>query len=298
MKLQAVSALCASVALVALFPAVSPAQSEDAAALPNVIRIYREQVKPGKDAAHEKVEASFSRMLAKYKYPAYSLGLNVMAGPSEAWFIEAHPSFASIGESTKAIGENAAMKAEFDNLDALDGELRANLRSMIAVLRPALCYNAGRFMTDLQKSRYLSAEIMRIRPYRDMEFAEGGRQVIAAYEKAGIDASIAIYRVVAGAPGGTYLVFSPMKSLATLDEEPDRMRAVTDGMGGRDKMQAVMSGAREVIASAETYILAINPKMSYVSKEFAAGDPDFWMPKTAKAVKPAVKPAAKSGAGL
>jgi hypothetical protein len=30
--------------------------------------------------------------------------------------------------------------------------------------------------------------------------------------------------------------------------------------------------------------------MSYVSKELAAGDPDFWTPK---ATKPAAKPAAK-----
>lgn len=297
MKLQAVNALCASVALAALFPVVSPAQSEDAAVLPNVIRIYREEVKQGKDAAHDKVEASFAKMLAKYKYPAYSLGLTMMAGPSEAWFIEAHSSFASVEETLKVMDGNAAMRSEFDNLEALDGELRANMRSMLAVLQPGLCYNAGRFMSDLQKSRYLSAEIMRIRPYRDAEFAEGGRQVTAAYQKAGIDQSIAIYRMAAGAPRGTYLILSPMKSLQTMDEAPDRMRALADGMGGRERMQAVMRGASEVIASAETYVLAINPKTSYVSKEFAAGDPDFWTPRTAKPVKSAAKPAVKSGAG-
>ncbi len=26
-------------------------------------------------------------------------------------------------------------------------------------------------------------------------------------------------------------------------------------------------------------IFAFNPKISYVSKEFAAGDPEYWMPK-------------------
>ena len=31
----------------------------------------------------------------------------------------------------------------------------------------------------------------------------------------------------------------------------------------------------------ESLLFAIDPKMSYVSKEFAAGDPEFWTPKPA-----------------
>ncbi len=38
----------------------------------------------------------------------------------------------------------------------------------------------------------------------------------------------------------------------------------------------------------ESNIYAFNPKISYVSKEVASADPDFWTPK----VKPAAKPAA------
>ena len=39
----------------------------------------------------------------------------------------------------------------------------------------------------------------------------------------------------------------------------------------------------------ESTLLTINPKMSYVSKEFAAGDPDFWTPKPVRAARPARK---------
>ena len=44
----------------------------------------------------------------------------------------------------------------------------------------------------------------------------------------------------------------------------------------------------------EATLLTINPKMSYVSKEFAAGDPDFWTPKLARAARPASKGTDKS----
>jgi hypothetical protein len=34
-----------------------------------------------------------------------------------------------------------------------------------------------------------------------------------------------------------------------------------------------------VVQSSESLLFAFNPRMSYVSKDFAAGDPDFWIPK-------------------
>ena len=46
----------------------------------------------------------------------------------------------------------------------------------------------------------------------------------------------------------------------------------------------------ESYLNVESHIYRFNPKMSYVSKEFAAEDPDFWTPKL-EAVKAA--PAAK-----
>ena len=35
----------------------------------------------------------------------------------------------------------------------------------------------------------------------------------------------------------------------------------------------------DTIASSEALLFLLNPKMSYVSKDFAAADPGFWNPK-------------------
>jgi len=295
MKLRSIGcAFCASV----LFVTVFQAAAQEAPALPKVLRIFREEVKQGKGAAHEKSEAAFVKMFGKYKYPAFALGCDVMAGPTEAWFFEAHDSMMSIQNVVGMVEKNAAMRTDFANLDGVDGELRTNSSTMIAVLRDDLSYRASQFAQELPKTRYFAMTIMRIRPFTDTRLAELGKQVIAADEKANIEVPVAIYQVVSGGPGGMYLLFSPMKSLETMDGVPARSKAMMTAMG-MEKAAALYKNASEVITGTQVLLLAVNPKMSYVSKDIAAQDPDFWTPKPAiTSAKPAApKPAEKPPAG-
>jgi hypothetical protein len=296
MKLRSIGTLMASVLSVTVMQAV--AQEAQAPGLPPVLRIFREEVKQGKDTAHEKTEASYVMTFTKYKYPAYSLGCNVVAGPSEAWFFEAHPSMMSIQKVNELVDKNAAMKSEMANLDSLDGELRSGSTTMIAVLRTDLSYRGSEFAKELGKTRYFSVGILRIRPFTDMRFAEVAKQVIAADERANVEVPAAIYQVVSGGPVGTYMIFTPMKSLQTMDDVPERTKAMMAAMG-MDKMAALYKNAGEVVTGMQTLLLSINPKISYVSKEMSAQDPDFWTPKSAgNTTKPAApKTAEKTGAG-
>lgn len=295
MKLRSIGcAFCASV----LFVTVFQAAAQETPALPKVLRIFREEIKQGRNAAHEKSEASWSKVLGKYKYTAHSIGCDVIAGPTEAWFFEAHDSMMSIQNVVNMAEKNAAMKADFANLDGVDGELRTNSSTMIAVFRDDLSYRARQFAQELPKTRYFAMTIMRIRPFMDARFTELGKQVIAADEKANIEVPVAIYQVVSGGPSGMYLVFAPMKSMETMDEAPARSKAMMASLG-MDKAAALYKNAGEVITGTQVLLLAINPKMSYVSKDMAAQDPDFWTPKPAlTSVKPAApKPAEKPPAG-
>ena len=66
---------------------------------PPILRIYVEQVKPGKGPAHQKAEAAFPRAFARANYPAHYIALDAMSGSSECWFLEAHSSFAETEKS-------------------------------------------------------------------------------------------------------------------------------------------------------------------------------------------------------
>ncbi len=292
MKLRTIGALCASVVFVTGFQAIA----QDAPALPPVLRIIREEVKQGKDTAHEKTETNWAKMAAKHKYGAYYLGCNVVAGPSEAWFFEVHDSFKAIQGTDDAREKNAAMKADLTMAASMDGELLVNSNTMIAVLRPDLSYRAAQFAQEIPKMRYFNMTIARIRPFTDMRFAELGKEVIAANTKANVDVPTAIYQVVSGGPAGMYLFFQPMKSLETMDSYPARSAAMMQAMG-MDKMMALFKNAGEIVVGTQSLLLSFNPKMSYVSKEIASQDPDFWTPKAAMTAKPAPKAQEKTGGG-
>src|SRR5260370_27608148 len=78
---------------------------------PPVIRVYVEQVKPGKNAAHEKSESAFARTFAKANYPAHYIGLSPMTGPNETWFVEAPGSFPHLAKAEKS-GDAPGLNAE------------------------------------------------------------------------------------------------------------------------------------------------------------------------------------------
>jgi hypothetical protein len=59
--------------LIGVLPA--PAQPAAAPAPPKIIQIFREEVKPGKTAAHAKIEVGWPRAFAKAKWPVYYMAV-------------------------------------------------------------------------------------------------------------------------------------------------------------------------------------------------------------------------------
>lgn len=82
------------------------------------------------------------------------------------------------------------------------------------------------------------------------------------------------------------MFFRPMKSLAELDD-PIGMR-VRAAMGDDMRKDAEKAASESILTSeVSTYWFA--PNMSYVEKDFAAGDPAFWNPKPAIMARPKPK---------
>jgi len=182
---------------------------------------------------------------------------------------------------------------EFGEMDALDGEYRASSRSWIAVYHPEMSYQPAQLVQSLPKARVFTVITFRVRPDRGEEFGEVAKMVIAALERSKADRPAAMYEIASGAPSGTYLLFEPSVSLKTLDDGPARDRAMMEAMG-ESGTKKFLKSLGESVASEESVLLQINPRMSFVSKDFAAGDSGFWTPKSTKAI--VVKPPAKTSA--
>src|ERR1700736_2120506 len=276
----------------ALMLATAPAFAQAPPDPPKVLRIFRADVKPGKEFAFEKVGANYSRAFTKGKYPVNYLGMMAVAGPTEAWFIEGHDSYDSIDKAESYVGRNATLRTELSALEPQGGDLSTGGRTVLLSYRPDLSYHPSQFMSTLPKMRCMLVEIFRVRPGHDPDFSELARTVIAANEKAGIDESVVIYQLTAGGLGGTYMVFIGMPSLKFMDDTPTRSAAMMRAMSDTKKFFRVLG---EAVLNTETLVFSFSPKMSYVSKDFAGVDPAFWNPASPKPV--AVKSGGKAGTG-
>ncbi len=270
-----------------LLSAASVAQQQAPPGPPKVLQIFREDVKPGKEAAHAKVEAGWPRAFASAKSPTHYLAMVAITGPSEAWFVTGFDSLAAWEKDRQNNDKNAALTAQLDPLAEKDGELLTGVRSIIAVYREELSYRSTGINIGLM--RYFYVTTFRVRPGHDSGFVEANKIIQAAHEKADVPEHWAVYQVISGMPAGTYVVFQPLKSLAEVDAFPQTHgKAYRDATGddGRKKLSELASAGS---LSTETNIFAFSPKMSYPSNETVAADPGFWNPKTVVKAAPYTK---------
>jgi len=257
---------------------------------PKVLYIVKEDIKPGMMGAHNIHSANFANTFRTLGTPNHRIAMVPVAGSeNEVVYITGADSFAELENilnttDKKMAGASGNTKAELDRLDKEAPVLHAGMRHMLALYRPELSYNPG---VDIRAMRYFSITTLRVRPGHDAQFAEYAQKVINAAKKAKADNyHTAIFQVISGAQGGTYLLFRPMKSLSELDN-PVGMK-VRSSMSN-DERKDLDKDAGEVYMSSETSTYAFAPAMSYVEKEFAAADPAFWNARPAMMAKPKPK---------
>jgi hypothetical protein len=93
-------------------------------------------------------------------------------------------------------------------------------------------------------------------------------------------------------PSPAFFAFVPMRTLAQNDDLLNLRDRLHEAEGdAAERMQQI---AREAYAETESNLYAISPEKSHVSKEFAAGDPEFWALKPQASGKPTVPKSGKS----
>lgn len=244
---------------------------------PKVLFVSREEVKPGKGAAHEKLEAQWPRLFAQAGWKTPYLAMDGMTGPPEVWFVSAYDSFAALEKDNKDFEKNAALKAESEKLAEKDSEFLSSGRGFVAVFRPDLSRHAN---VDVATMRYFRIATFRVRPGHDKDFADAAKIIADAYDKASIELHWATYQVVGGTGVPAYMVWTPMKSLDELDALLVNSKAIA-GAEGEDGQKALAKLSSDGVATVESQIYAFNPRMSYPPKDFAARGGDFWTPKAA-----------------
>jgi hypothetical protein len=277
--------------VVVLISAFSQVFAQDAARQgpPKVLYIVREDIKPGMMGAHGRHSASFANIFRTLETPNHRIAMVPVAGnENEVVYITGVNSFAELeavlnDTDKKMASVSGNMKAELDRLEKEAPALHAGMRDMMTMFRPDLSYNAN---VDIRSMRYFSITTVRVRPGHEAQYNEHVQKMIKVGEKAKIDdLHLAAFQVISGAAAGTYIYFRPMKSLEgfmVMVPLGMRMRAAM----GDDMSKDADKTVSEAVLSSETSTYSYAPSMSYVEKDFAAGDPAFWNPKPAMMTKP------------
>lgn len=240
---------------------------------PPLLQIEREEVRPGKGAAHAVNEAAWAAAYTKAQSPVRWLGMTSVSGPSEAWFLTGLESFEALEKNDASTDGLPALSAERDRLAAADGDLLARTSTILARYRPGLSYQPE---VKLPTMRFMTVNLMRVKPGRVAEFADAWRMIAAAHKTANMDEHWAAYQVESGMPDTTFLFLYARKSLADIDAAGPMHSAAgyRDAVGdsGRRQMSDV---DQNCIDMTQTMHFRLRPGLSALSKEWAETDA-YW----------------------
>ncbi len=283
----------AMLALVVLLPigtGIAAAQDKSMATMPPKILVaVREYTKPGKSGTqHEKTESLFVEAMMRANWPTHYLAMESLSGKNRALFFTGYESFEAWEKDTRATEKNKMLSSALDHAWAADGDLLSETDDAVLAFREEYSLRPE---VDIAHTRYFEISGWQVKHGHDKDWDEIVKMVKEAYSKIP-DAHWAVYSAVYGMPNTTYIVFTPMKSLAEVDKSmmADKEFEKAIGEEGMKKLNELSARA---IESSGTNLFAINPRMSYAADEWVKADPEFWKPKTAAAPAAGKKTAAK-----
>jgi hypothetical protein len=248
---------------------------------PNLVVIYREEVRPGKAAAHTVNEQAWAAAFTKGQAPIRWLAMTTVAGPNEAWFLSPYESYAAFQKVEDAMQASAALTADQDKYSSQETDILSRTSTIVARYQPAMSYQPR---VPIPQMRYMQVDVVQVKPGHGGDYTEAWQSIVAAHEKSKMDEHWAVYAVQSGMPTGTFLFMYPLKSLDHLDKVPAMHTATgyRDAVGesGRAKQNQL---TRDGVAAQQTLIFAFQPKMSLLPKDFIDQDSAFWTPKPAPA---------------
>jgi hypothetical protein len=199
--------------------------------------------------------------------------------------------FASIDKAMaafiKAGGEmhrkNAALATE--GMGAVE-----HSRSFIAEFQPELSTLSEK-PTPPETTRW-AVTTYRLKPGTRPELADLLKELAAMRQKAGANVPRFVYWVTAGEPMPAFVVVTPLKTLADLDEpSPPGLKALMTP----EFTQHVYSTIKNTVTAFNTTIYMADPQLSLPPKSYVAANPAFWAAKGPAAPGAASSKSKKAG---
>ena len=257
-----------------------------AAAPPNLLVLVHQEVQSGRTGERQKRVASISRACDRLEAPSFWIDLQSMTGTRESLTFDPFDSFEQLQQAHSGWKQFYAAHPDLAQTQGEIDSLVSSERTIVALRRDDLGTPAEDI--DLSEARFMRVLEVRLFPGRERDFAESIKIWAEARTKAKAEVPWIVYEVNEGTSSPTFLVVLPFAELKEYDDLLAQKEEVLENSEENvaDRLKQI---ARESYASVESNLYAVRPETSHVSKEFAAGDADFWRPPSGGEAKPEVK---------
>ena len=236
---------------------------------PKYLQIIVEEVRAGKMAAHNHLEAEWTDALKKAGIKGHYLGASSLAGQSEALWLLLHDGLGEVEELREQEATNSALRSVVERYSGQDSDYITGYSTMLARRRDDLSYRP-----DFNFGEYRLFAIHTF--HSKLAHARDAMEVLkifnTAREKSGSEIHIVVYEVMSGAAEGTFLSIVPRKLLAEMEQGDQRMQQAVGEDGWRRVRELADTGGFTL----DNTLFAFEPSYSNASDEIAAADPNFW----------------------
>jgi hypothetical protein len=243
---------------------------------PKFLNMVHQELKPGRGGAYAELETSIARIYSRENIPVFWVELESLTGPSEVLYLNLFDSSEEMAKSRDALATGLAAHPELVQMqDRLLQENISNGTSVLGVRRDDMGYRANTI--DFSKMRVLRLSTIFAHPGYERAFMETIWSLSEASSKVQARSAWAVYEVVGGLPEPSFVIVSPMESLQEIEDISRANESLRTTEGGSLE-QHLQELARIAYGTSDTRLFAVGPRMSHVSKKFAAADADFWTP--------------------
>ena len=252
---------------------------------PKFLNMVHQELKPGRSGAYAELETSIARIYSRENIPVFWVELGSITGPAEVLYLNLFDSSEEMAKAMDVLSTGLAAHPELVQMqDRLLQENTSNGTSVLGVRRDDMGYRANTI--DFSKMRVLRLSTVFAHPGYERAFMETEWSLSEASNKVHARSAWAVYEVVGGLPEPSFVIVTPMQSLQEIDGIFEASESVKTTEGGALE-QHLQELARIAYGTSDTRLFAVGPRMSRVSKKFAASDADFWAPAILSTAPPA-----------
>jgi hypothetical protein len=231
------------------------------------------ELKPNQGDAYAKLQGQETAAQRAASAPFHFIGMWAITGTSHVLYLHGFDSFADLQKDHDA---TEGMTKLTDTLKATDAQQAAQ----IATEHDSI-YSFDKDLSlktdlDLSKMRFMRIILFHVRVGHDDDFDRVVKLFVKAYGSSIPEARWAMFQKLYGEGSGTtYILVTPMESLAEVDGMLGDSKKFTDGVGA-EQVQTLYKSLDAAVESYESNLFAFDPQLSYPPDTWLKSSPDFW----------------------